>query len=465
MAKITDPDSLNVGVEITIDTSAKTFTLLVAGNITSAKEGVTLQALYSKFVDLWLTSTYNKFPFPMYVIDALSGQYVFGFDGSSYSGWKPSNDATRQMLRDGGWSEYSAGGSLNRQYVGIVSLGDVSDGAQLYYQRTTNGSPTNFTFTDEVNEGIQVYGDASNGNFDSRTFFKSYVREYAKTYKDSVLADTGKTATSAYIVNMLLNNADDLKIEATDVVTTGTAPYSGVHVSYFTGNQTRSIGGINRQFNKIIQGNGATAEQIYTKIQYDLRYTGNINFQDPWMSGPVSGLQGAITGKIASTLLTFVGDTLYTSSGVYIDNYDTDDINRLVFVDNTNTERSEPYTAAGNLSFNSFLTQSGLGYYRMYFNDFTGGLSGFNYGQASGVTVLDASSAPIAGTISSSTIAFTYAYDSNTQSGRTAALDVGVTVVAGNAGFAKPVVTTHTITRAVGQNISLVAEQDRAYLE
>lgn len=465
MAKITDPDSLNVGTEITIDTTAKTFTLNVAGNLI-AKDGVTLQALYSKFVDLWLSSTYNKYPFPMYVIDALSGQYIFGFDGSTYNGWKPANDSTRQMLRDGGWSEYSSGGSLNRQYVGIISLGDVSSGSQLYYQRSASDGPSNYTFTDEVNEGIQVYGDASNGNFDKRQYFKSYVREYGKTYKDSVLGDTGKTATSAYIVNMLLNNTDDLKIQATDVVVTGAGSiYTGISVSYFTGVQNRTIGGVSRQFNKIINGNFATAEQIYTKAQYLLRSTGNINFSGVGMVSPVSGLTGPVTGQIADLLLRFVGDTLYTYSGVYIDNYDTDDINRIVFTDNTNSERTEPYTAAGTLSFNSYLSQGGAGYYRMFFNDFTGSLSGYNYGQLSGVTVQDANSALIAGTISSSSIGFTYAYDSNTQSGRAAGADAGVTIVAGNAGFAKPVVTTHTITRSIGQNVSIVAEQDRAYLE
>ena len=44
------------------------------------------------------------------------------------------------MLRDGGWSEYSSSGALNRQYVGIVSLGEVSTGSQLYYQITDGGS-------------------------------------------------------------------------------------------------------------------------------------------------------------------------------------------------------------------------------------------------------------------------------------------------------------------------------------
>ena len=121
MAKIIDGDNLVVGTEITIDTTAKTFTLLQAGNLVF-KDGVTLQALYSKFIKLWETSAYNKYPFPMYVIDAKSGQFQFGTDGSTNNGWKPADDATRQKLRDGGWSEFSAAGALNRQYVGLVAL-------------------------------------------------------------------------------------------------------------------------------------------------------------------------------------------------------------------------------------------------------------------------------------------------------------------------------------------------------
>ena len=95
MAKITDPDSLNVGTEITINTGAKTFTLVEAGNLT-AKDGVTGNALWAKFVDLWTSSTYQPYPFPMNVLDARSGQYVFGQDpGGSYNGWKPADDTTR----------------------------------------------------------------------------------------------------------------------------------------------------------------------------------------------------------------------------------------------------------------------------------------------------------------------------------------------------------------------------------
>ena len=67
MPKITSPSQIIVGTELTIDTTAKTFTLNASGNLI-AKDGVTVQALYSKFVQLWETTTYNKFDFPFYYI-------------------------------------------------------------------------------------------------------------------------------------------------------------------------------------------------------------------------------------------------------------------------------------------------------------------------------------------------------------------------------------------------------------
>ena len=257
MPKITTRSGLNVGTELTVDEATKTFTLNVVGNLV-AKDGVTLQALYGKFVDLWATASYQDSPFPMYSIDALSGQFSFGTDGSTYSGWKPSNDATRQMLRDGGWSEYNSAGALARQYTGIVGLGAVSAGSQLYWQRTATGAATNFTFTDQCNEGIQVYGDiaadATTTTFDSRTFFKGYVREYAKKYKDSVLADTGKTATGAYLVNLLLSNETDLDVTIVDA-SIGTSPYSEINVKYFPIAFSRAIditGGTARDFGIVV---------------------------------------------------------------------------------------------------------------------------------------------------------------------------------------------------------------------
>jgi hypothetical protein len=452
MAKITSKALLNVGTELTINETTKKITLNVAGNLV-AKDGVTWQALYSKLVDLWATASYQDSPFPAYAIDALSGQFQIGTDGSTYSGWTFFNDASRQMIRDGGWSEFNSSGVLARQYVGIVGLGGVSAGSQLYYQKVNAGAAANFTFTDQANEGIQIYGDiaadATTTTFDSRVYFKAYVREYAKKYKDSILADTGKTSTGANTVNVLLSNEDDLKIQAADGAMSG-APYSGITVSYYSANQSRTIAGVSRNFKIVIAGNGATLEQIYTKVQYLLRQATDIN---------TSGTAGVKTGKIQSSLLSFVGDTLVTATSVYIDNIQSADSNRIEFYDDSATLRTNPYVAAGNITFNSVLVGAGSSYRLMYS---AGPGAGDDYGEAGAITVLNASAAPISGTISAGSIAFDFDYD-NDSAGGTAGTDKAVTLIGVRPGSGKFAVATGTLSRSKGISLSLVAEQDRVY--
>lgn len=453
MAKITDPDSLNVGTEITFDLPNKTFTLVAAGNLV-AKDGVTGNALWAKFVDLWTSSTYQPYPFPMNVLDARSGQYIFGQDpGGSFNGWKPANDTTRQMIRDAGWSEYSSLGVLNRQYVGVVVGSNAPIGTQFYYQRATGGAALNFTFTDAPNEAIQVYGDTTNGNFDTRTFFKIFLRNYQYTFDSKVLGDIFETGTGAYKIAFGTSTALDTKIQDTDVNVAANTPYTDITVEYFATNQSKTIGGGSYPFRIIVNNTiaGATLEQIYTKIQYLLRQASDID----------AGA-GTVTGKTAEELMHFVGDTLYTTTGVFIDGVIAADLNRIVFEDQNEVQRQYPYASSGTLSFNSALTFGGTGYYRMYFTTLPGANN--DYGESSAVTVNDKDGVAIAGTISSSSLDFTFDYDGNVQAGRTSGTDAAVTIIAGNPGSAKPVVVTGTISRSKGISFTLTAESDRAYI-
>ncbi len=450
MALIIDPDDLVIGTNLSLNTAARTFTLTAAGDLV-AKDGVTTQAVYSKFIELWTTSDYNKFPFPMYAIDVRSGQFRFGTDGATFNGWRPANDATRQMMRSAGWREYAANGDLQREYVGVVALASgLPSGAQLYYQRASGGTAVNFTFDDAPNEAIQVFGDTSNGNFDTRTFFRMFAREEGYTYDNAVLADVGETATGAFKLQLPINVQADLKIQANDATVASSAPYTGITVEFFGTNQDRSIGGTDYPFRKIIDGNGATLEQIYTKVQYLLRQNADID------SGP-----GTVNGKTADELCYFVGDTLYTTLGVFIDNIDANDANRVVFVDQNGVERTYPFVAAGTLTFNAVLQGSGS-YFRMYFATLPG--SDDDWGEAGAVTVNDGNGDPIVGAISGGSLSWTFDYDGNTQGGRTAGTNAAVLVVAGRPGSAKPVVATGTITRSKGIVIALVAEADPSYL-
>lgn len=454
MAMITDPDDLIVGTNMTVDTSAKTIDLYAGGSLVS-KDGVDGNALWSKLVDLWATATYQPYPFPMNKIDNRSGQYVFGRDpGGSYNGWKLANDNARSRVRNAGWSEYSAAGALNRQYVGMVALASgFPAGAQFYYQRASGGSAINFTFTDAPNEAIQVFGDASNGNFDTRTFFKVFCREYNYTYDDAVLADVAEVATGAYKIALpIAVGAEVSKIVANDATAGGGgSPWVGITIEFFGTDQSRTIGAGSYNFRKIIEGNGGTLEEIYTKMQYLLRQNSDID----------SGA-GSVIGKTADQLCYFVGDTLYTTQGVFIDDVLPADLNRVVFVDQGGTQRTYPYAAAGTLNFNANLTSGGTGYYKLYFTTLPGASN--DYGESGAVVVDDNSVADIAGTISAASIPFTFDYDGNVQGGRTAGTDAAVTMVCGNPGVAKPVVATGTIARSKANSLTATAEADPSYL-
>ena len=482
MAKLIDGDDLIVGTNIAIDTTARTFTLTASadGSTTNgliAKDGVTLQALYSKFIKLWETSAYNSFPFPMYAIDAKSGQFQFGFDGSKFSDWGPSNDATRNMLRDGGFDEFQAGGTaaldgtsatgdLARRYVGIVSLGDVNTGAQLYYQLASADAAVDFEFDDEVNQAVQIFGDsavdAGSANVNKQAFFRAYAREEGFTYRDSTLADTGQTATGAFTVNVLLSNSVDTNIVNTDAEITGaqSATYTNITVDYFSAGQSTDINDVNDDFpfSVIVDGNGATLQQIYTKLQYLLRQDADIND---------AGNAGTINGKTANLLAEFEGSTLKCKQGVFISNFDVDELNNVEFIDDNGVTRVYNFASSGTLQFNSFLASGGTGYFTMFITDSVTGAD--DYGTGAAIVLDDKDGADISGTISSGSIPFTFAYDTNVQGGRSVFTEAGgtvpVTVIAGNKGVAKPVVATATITKAKGITISLVAEQDRAYVD
>lgn len=447
-SKIIDPDFLVVGTELTINLAAKTYTLNLAGNL--GIQGVSLQALYSKFKELWLGTPYQLYPFPMYAIDAEAGKYQIGTDGSNFSGWAPANDATRQLQRDGGWEEYSAAGALQRVYAGIVTLGAVGATDQLYYQRAANGISRNFVYTGPVNEGVQVFGDATNGSFDERTYFKVFARVGGKSFDQKQLSDSGYTGTSARLMTYAVQNATDLKITDSDATIAAAAPFTSITVTYNAVDQNRTIGGTAYPYRTIINGANATAEQIYEKVQYLLRQNSDID------AGP-----GTVTGVTADSLLAFVGNNLITAPGVYIDNFNTNDTNRITFTDKNGIGRTFPFVAAGTLAFNANLVGDAAAAFRMFFKTNPAG----DFGSATAVTVKNSAGADIAGTISGTAeIPFDFSYDSNVQGGRAFGADATVVVVAIGKTSGKYVSTEYTISRAVGQRITLVAEKERSYL-
>ena len=450
MALITDPDNLVDGTEITITTGTRKIRLNVAGNLSN--DGVTLQAVYSKLKELWRTnSTYVKYPFPMTAITEEKYELVNGWDFEDLS--------TKQLVRIGGWALKDNSGVSLEEWAGIITLGNLGGSDQVYFQQGSSLSSTNFVLTGPVNQAIQVYGGASNGNFDYRGFLKLFVREYQKSYASAQLSDIGVTALTYQVYRFPLSNASDLKIATTDGNVDSLAIYTGMSITWHTTAQVRSIGGTNRNFHVIINGNNGTAEQIYTFVQRKLRQAADID----------AGA-GTKTGKVTSELLRFVGDTLYTlqqtEGGVFIDNYQPGDINRLIFADDTGANRIFPYTATLNLQFNDNLVNDPSAKFWIFFtNDDAGDNTGRDFGTATAMIVNDADSNPMSGNISGSTlISKTFSYDSNVQRGSASAgIDVPITGVAIGLATATYIVVTGTITRSTSNSLSFASALERNY--
>ncbi len=474
MALITDPDSLadsasdDGSQEVFINTTTKVIKLVVVGNLSS--DGVTLKALYSFLKEQWRNDPNTKnlaaFPFPMVPITDESFEFV--------DGWDLADNTARYLIRSAGWTVKNVAGNTTQMWAGIIGLGSIESNDQLYYQQVSGGAATNVQLTGQVNQAVQIYrdddGDGNTGegsDYDRRSYFKLFTREQGQLYDTASLTDIGVTQMAAQAYRFPISTGTDLKIthvdtdiDANDDNTADVDPYDGMSITYYDSAQTRSIGGNNRSFGIIIDGNGGTAEQIYEFVQWSLRRTTDID----------AGA-GTLTGKIADELLEFVGDTLKTKnatnpagggSGVFIDNYQTVDINRLVFRDNSAVERTFPYVAALTINFGDNLKNDASAKYWVYFTTLPGSTNDF--GESGAVIVDDNSSADMAGDVSNaSSITRTFNYDGNSQGGRTPGTDAAITVIGIGLNTGQYVKATGTITRSTTNSISLVAALERNY--
>ena len=453
MALITDPDQLNQDTEVVINEGNKTIQLVKTGNLSN--DGVTIKALYSFLKEEWKSDAdLIKYAFPMQPITDEQMELINGwdFDGST----------TQYLIRTGGWALKDASGVSQEEWAGIVSLGTIGGTDQVYFQQSGSGSATNIQLQGVVNQAVKVYGDASHGNFDYRSYFKVFVREYAKTYGVSQLSDIGVSTMTYQVYRFPLANATDLKIVDTDNDVDTLTPYTGMTITWYAGAQQRTIGGANYNFHAIIDGNAGTAEEIYTFVQRQLRKNSDIDAGS-----------GTKIGKVTSGLLLFTGDALKallytTGEGTFIDDFQESDTNRLSFMDDTNTERSFPYVAVLTLQFGDNLKNDTDATFKVFFtNDDAGSNLGYDFGTANALVCADAASNYMVGSsnlISLGSTQLTYDYDYNVQRGTGSdGDDAPITVVAIGLNTAQYIKATGNVARSTANVVSLVAPLERNF--
>lgn len=440
---ISDPDLLTDGIEIIVSVVNSTVQLLVAGNLTI--DGVTLKCVYSKLKDLWKSnSTYIRYTFP--ILSITDEQYEM------FNGWNWADQTTRNLIKTGGWAVKVSGNLSSEEWANVISLGSIGAVDETYYVQSSSGNSTNFLLTGPVNQAVQIY---ASGSFDYRNYFRIFNRIYQKTYDFSQLSNIGVSTLTYQTYRFPISNVTDTKITHDDATVSGTAPYNGMSITWYSTPQIRYIGSGFRTFHVIINGNAATAEQIYEYVHYQLRQNTDID----------SGADTHI-GKTTTDMVRFVGDTLYTNAvlegGVFIDNYQLADINRIVVTDDVGSGNINPYVSLLNLSFDANLQNDPTSRYWVYFTSTPSG----SFGTSSGVIVNDfVGDVPMSGMVNgASSIVRSFLYDTNNQGGRTPGTDANITIVTIGTSGASYTQTEGVITRSINNSILIDSVLERNYV-
>lgn len=436
MALIIDPDDIQYELtstgtkEMFVDLPNKKIKLVRVGALSA--DGITLKAVYSKLKDIWQAdNTAIKYAFPMTPIT--DEQYEL-LDSWDFDKTGSNSDYTPNLIRTGGWARKNGTGAAIEKWIGVVTLGSIQTGGQVYFTQFIADTAHNFNLTGAVNQAVQIYNDADGdgvfsptdpADYDYSAYFKLFIREQGNTYATSQLSDIGVTSLASQVYRFPLTDADDSKISVLDTGidanadgTADVAPYTGMTITWYAAAQSRTINGVARNFHVVINGNSGTLQQIYEYVQWELRQNSDID----------AGA-GTKTGKLTNELLYFVGGDLYTrldsTGGVYVDNYLAGDTNLIHFTDDTGTIRNNARTAALILNFGTNLQSDASAIYRVFFtNDDAGDNTGRDYGTANAITINNAVGTPIQGTVGGSgTLQFTYDFDNNIQRGAASAGD------------------------------------------
>jgi len=228
--------------------------------------------------------------------------------------------------------------------------------------------------------------------------------------------------------------------------------------------------------------NNTSASNVYLFIQWALRRIGNGGDIDQGEINEGAAAGAERVGNIADRLVTFVGPTLTTQPGVFIDDIASTDQNNVSFTEATvggvnvgagttylgGSGLKYPLTVTVRIDFNDNLQADGDAVFYMYYSDGAGsgyGAQDFSATQATQVQKADGGNvgSDVSNAISAaSSYQFQYGYEEDATAGRTPGADVNVTTVAIGLSSGQYVKSSATITNT-GATISLVAPLERNY--
>lgn len=380
-----------------------------------------------------------------------SGTFKFGGAYNFVNGRTPSDDTDRAIIRGSGWNELDGSGVATRIYFGNKGLSNIEPGSQPYYQLSVQGTATDFAKAGQIDEAVQVFGDVSNGNFDSRTYEAVSVRTYGQNYdRKETTTDLGITELGGYSTGFALNESAHLTTNETDhpfadVYTTPAGVWVGMELNHIASPTVKSgefsdeTG--SRLFSwELINDNGATLDQCVAWL--DAFAT---------QSDEADGL-GVNTGHLGKDIETWytynASGQIVTKSGVdpstegmYINNVPTADQQRVVFTDDGGTVKAYSFSVSVEAEVGATAKADANAWYHSFF--------AANYNSVSAVTVQDSGASEVKGLASTADgdnkIIFAFDYTGDTVGG-TANTNKNCVFLCEGDGGATQAKTLYTIT-------------------
>lgn len=369
-------------------------------------------------------------------------------------------DNDRQKIRNSGWIERAANGAVDRIYFGVVSLGNIEDLSQPYYQLVLGGAPADFAKVGGINESVQVYGTTANGDsgagtIDNLFFLTNKIRTFGFNYDEKGLVDSGVNEMSGFSTGFALNESPHLTSGTFDLADV----YGGAQIAPWTGMSLEKLavaathGGFNEAdglFTWVLNNTGdGSLDECVAFLDALAQTDDDID----------SGLETTTNGKRVATWYTYDAQgRIVTRSGadtlgLFIDNLPIADQQSIVFRADDGSLKTYPFQVQVTLQVGANAAADANAWYHNFYLD---GAAGADYGTPDAVTVQDAALAEVKGDVTARTsIAYAYDYDGNTQAGLAAGINKDVVALCEGDGGATQAKTVFTISRTATVNVAV----------
>lgn len=351
----------------------------------------------------------------------------------------------------------------------IAAIGVTTLTFQAYRYPLTNSTDLKITVTQaNVNTALDTSGDGVPDTGVYNNIEVTYLRD-ANNNVYNILGDWAN-ATAYSIGDVVKDTGDNrwykvLVNHTSDEIGSGDPSANATLYGAYEGEYL--IGTTYYPFNIIIDGDttvnaaasgAANTSEIYTAIQYKLRFDVDID----------EDVTGEVYGKTANALLSFVGDTLVTANGVYIESFAADDTNSITFNDGTGSAAQFPFVATLTVNFGTNLQGDQYAKYWVFYAD-TDGAGNNAYGTTDAILVDDNDNNDMTGSVNPAwptqraSVTHTFNYDNNTQGGRTANTIANIVAVGIGLSTGQYVSANSAISRTTTNSVTLTAALERNY--